>query len=159
MPSCSSSRSSKKDIEELVMSAIGINHVALTVNEWERSKRFYTGLMEAMGAKVLMEVTGAPHKEPDGRLLVFGGKGFMVTVWEAKRALRGNKFELYNVGLHHAAFGADSRASVDRVGQLIPSIGGTVLDAPAEYAYVPGYYATYFTDPDGLKLEYVHVPG
>ena len=25
--------------------------------------------------------------------------------------------------------------------------------------YVPGYYAVFFTDPDGLKLELVHIPG
>lgn len=33
-----------------------------------------------------------------------------------------------------------------------------MLDAPAEYGYEPGYYAVFFSDPDGLKLELVHVP-
>ena len=28
-----------------------------------------------------------------------------------------------------------------------------------EYAYSPGYYAVFFYDPDGLKLEIVHAPG
>jgi len=28
----------------------------------------------------------------------------------------------------------------------------------ADYDYRPGYYAVFFTDPDGLKLELVHVP-
>jgi hypothetical protein len=33
------------------------------------------------------------------------------------------------------------------------------LDPPAEYPrYNPGYYAVFFIDPDGLKLEYVHAP-
>ena len=31
--------------------------------------------------------------------------------------------------------------------------------AAAEYAYIPGYYAVFFYDPDGIKLEIVHVPG
>ncbi len=30
---------------------------------------------------------------------------------------------------------------------------------PQEYTYLPGYYAVFFYDPDGLKLEIVHVPG
>ena len=30
---------------------------------------------------------------------------------------------------------------------------------PQEYTYSPGYYAVFFFDPDGLKLEIVHVPG
>ena len=29
---------------------------------------------------------------------------------------------------------------------------------PSEYGYEPGYYAVFFRDPDGLKLELVHVP-
>lgn len=34
-----------------------------------------------------------------------------------------------------------------------------ILDAPAEYPrYGAGYYAVFFADPDGLKLEYVHKP-
>ena len=36
--------------------------------------------------------------------------------------------------------------------------GGRVTDPPREYDYVPGYYAAFFTDPDGLKLEVVHLP-
>ncbi|HEY3946869.1 MAG TPA: hypothetical protein VGL78_16710 [Solirubrobacteraceae bacterium] len=28
-----------------------------------------------------------------------------------------------------------------------------------EYGYAPGYYAVFFYDPDGVKLEVVHVPG
>ena len=36
---------------------------------------------------------------------------------------------------------------------------GQVLDAPADYPkYGPGYYAVFFADPDGLKLEYVFKP-
>jgi len=36
--------------------------------------------------------------------------------------------------------------------------GATILDAPAEYPYSPGYFAVYFTDPDGLKFEFAHAP-
>ena len=35
----------------------------------------------------------------------------------------------------------------------------STLDPPAEYPlYAPGYYAVFFADPDGLKLEFVHMP-
>ena len=37
--------------------------------------------------------------------------------------------------------------------------GARVLDPPAEYpAYAPGYYAVFFGDPDGIKLEVAHIP-
>jgi len=40
----------------------------------------------------------------------------------------------------------------------LKQMGTTVLDAPAEYPYSPGYFAVYFTDPDGLKFEFAHAP-
>ena len=42
---------------------------------------------------------------------------------------------------------------------MLRDFGADVLDAPAEYPhYAPGYYAVFFADPDGLKLEFVHMP-
>jgi len=61
--------------------------------------------------------------------------------------------------LHHAAWRADSRSDVDNLHALLLSIGATILDAPADYpAYGDGYYAVFFADPDGLKLEFVYQP-
>jgi glyoxylase I family protein len=45
------------------MAAIGIHHVALTVNDWARSKAFYSEVLGAIGAKEVMGGEGAPHKE------------------------------------------------------------------------------------------------
>lgn len=41
---------------------------------------------------------------------------------------------------------------------MLKRVGANVLDPPAEYPYFPGYYAVYFTDPDGVKIEFVHWP-
>ena len=59
-------------------------------------------------------------------------------------------------GLHHLAWSAESREDVDRLHELLIGTGATILDAPADYPrYGPTYYAVFFADPDGLKLEYV----
>ena len=72
---------------------------------------------------------------------------------------RTRSHDRYSPGLHHVAWQADSRADVDRLHALLREIGATILDAPAEYPqYGAGYYAVFFADPDGLKLEYVHLP-
>lgn len=34
----------------------------------------------------------------------------------------------------------------------------TIESGPREYDYTPGYYAVFFYDPDGIKLEIVHRP-
>ena len=56
------------------------------------------------------------------------------------------------------AFSAEDRSDVEKMYALLKEMGTTVLDAPAEYPYAPGYFAVYFTDPDGIKFEYAYAP-
>ena len=55
---------------------------------------------------------------------------------------------------------ARSTAFYDKVlAELLVRVGVTVLDAPAEYPQcAPDYYAVFFADPDGMKLELVSFP-
>jgi catechol 2,3-dioxygenase-like lactoylglutathione lyase family enzyme len=57
------------------------------------------------------------------------------------------------------ALAAPSRAVVDERHEWLVSTGAEIETPPGEYAYLPGYYAVFFYDPDGIKLEIVHVPG
>jgi catechol 2,3-dioxygenase-like lactoylglutathione lyase family enzyme len=61
--------------------------------------------------------------------------------------------------LHHVAFEASSRGAVNERADWLRGRGAEIESGPEEYAYVPGYYAVFFYDPDGIKLEIVHVPG
>jgi len=141
------------------MAAQGIHHVSITVTDFDRSTAFYNKLFESLGAKPVMAVTGAPHRDPEGRFTLYAGPGLMFGLWEASKENRQNKFDRYNVGLNHLAFAAPSREAIDELHRQLVAQGATILDAPAEYPYAPGYYAAFFADPDGIKLEYVHVPG
>jgi catechol 2,3-dioxygenase-like lactoylglutathione lyase family enzyme len=68
-------------------------------------------------------------------------------------------FDRYRVGLHHLAFKAKDRADVDELYRLLVREHVTILDPPAEYPeYGAQYYAVFFADPDGMKLEVVHFP-
>jgi catechol 2,3-dioxygenase-like lactoylglutathione lyase family enzyme len=67
----------------------------------------------------------------------------------------------YSPGLHHVAWGVDSREEIDRIYEVLQHIGAKVLDPPANYPQYDngrGYYAVFFADPDGLKLECVYTP-
>jgi glyoxylase I family protein len=69
-------------------------------------------------------------------------------------------FSKDRVGLCEVAFRAENREQVDALAHDVEQWGGTILDPPREYPdYVPGYYAVFFSDPDGIKLECVHIPG
>jgi catechol 2,3-dioxygenase-like lactoylglutathione lyase family enzyme len=56
------------------------------------------------------------------------------------------------------AFHADNREDVNEFHRFLLDLGARILDPPAEYGYTPGYYAVFFTDPDGIKLEVVFEP-
>ncbi len=56
------------------------------------------------------------------------------------------------------AFEAPSREVVDERLRWARAAGLEIESEPREYDYRPGYYAGFFYDPDGLKLEIVHVP-
>ena len=52
------------------------------------------------------------------------------------------------------AFWADSHQKVDEIAKLVRTAGGKNLEGPEICAeYTPGYYAFFFEDPDGNKLE------
>ncbi len=52
------------------------------------------------------------------------------------------------------AFWADTREEVDRIAKLVRDAGGKNLEGPEICrSYSPGYYAFFFEDPEGNKLE------
>ena len=136
----------------------GYHHVAIAATNFEASKAFYDKVMGHLGLAPAIQATGYPHKDAEGRLCIYASKTMMFSLWEAEKAARGNKFQVYNVGLHHIAFAAPTRESVDELHQKLTADGITILDSPKEYQYVPGFYAVYFKDPDGMKLEYAFTP-
>ena len=62
------------------------------------------------------------------------------------------KYRKGDIGFHHYAFELSSRKDVDALGAFLAKHGMDVVDPPGEY-YGRSYYAVYFTDPDGMKLE------
>jgi catechol 2,3-dioxygenase-like lactoylglutathione lyase family enzyme len=67
-------------------------------------------------------------------------------------------FDRYAVGVHHVAFLAPNREAVDERARWLAGRGAEIESEPREYDYRPGYYAVFFYDPDGIKLEIVHIP-
>ncbi len=67
-------------------------------------------------------------------------------------------YDRYAIGLHHLAFAAPDRATVDERAAWAREQGHEIESEPREYDYSPGYYAVFLRDPDGIKLEVVHRP-
>jgi len=134
-----------------VPGAGGVHHVFLTVNDLARSRPFYAALMPRLGY---------PETCDFGPVIGFISPGGSIWLKQADPRFAGATFSKDRVGLCEVAFRAENRAQVDALARDVPAWGGTILDPPREYPeYVPGYYAVFFADPDGIKLELVHIPG
>jgi catechol 2,3-dioxygenase-like lactoylglutathione lyase family enzyme len=130
----------------------GVHHVDLVVSSIERSLPFYTELLGPLGFHSVSEVVG----ERGETIWYLGGPGTAIGLREAQA--ESPPYDRYRIGLHHLAFEVDSRAQVDERAEWVVAYGLELESEPQEYAYIPGYYAVFFYDPDGLKLEIVHVP-
>jgi catechol 2,3-dioxygenase-like lactoylglutathione lyase family enzyme len=136
------------------MRSSGVHHVDLVVSSIERSLPFYRDLLAPLGFHRIGEVEG----ERGETIWYLSGPGSSIGLREAQTESAG-PYDRYRVGLHHVALEASSRAAVDDRAEWLRSQGAEIESEPQEYGYMPGYYAMFFYDPDGLKLEIVHIPG
>ncbi|MFH0299344.1 VOC family protein [Bradyrhizobium sp. 31Argb] len=130
-----------------------INHLRLTVTDVTRARDFYQPVMERLGYLLVEEsvtrlawASWAPH----GTL-----HWFIMSVANPDSPNRTH--DRYSPGFHHLAWNVGSRDEVDAFYRFLKDRNVPILDPPAEYDYEPGYYAFFFSDPDDLKLEIMHV--
>ena len=77
---------------------------------------------------------------------------------EADKRFKSDSFHKDRIGLCEIAFRVKTRREVDEFAKELKKNGAKILDSPREYSYCKGYYAVFFSDPDGIKLEIVYYP-
>jgi len=121
---------------------IGIDHLGIRVSDYEKSKAFYDRLFTFLGFEI--------SDEYDDCIGWTNGKTrFWIGPADAKG--RKHKHRAGSIGFHHYAFQLRSRKDVDALQAFLHDIGATIVDPADEY--YDDYYAVFFLDPDGLKLE------
>lgn len=142
------------------------SHIDLSVSDPDRAIPFYGALLEALGYRRI-DVPQDDFRGDRPRRACWGtrigGAWFGIEVRPASGADRERAVDRYAPGTHHIAFHAESPADVDAVHRRMLEAGAHVLDAPADYTgkrgYSEGYYAAFYADPDGAKLEVACIPG
>jgi len=115
-----------------------IGYVTLGTSDLERAARFYDLIAAEMGVGRMMEYdTFIAWGKPDG------GAGVGLT-----KPFDGNPPTVGNGVM--VALQASDRAQVDKLYAIALANGGTDEGPPGERG--PGFYAGYFRDPDGNKL-------
>ena len=118
-----------------------LDHIDLRVKDFARARTFYGKLLPALG------FTCDRSDSEWSTFYSVGGdrpSAFFGFTVDPQHQPNGNRI----------AFWASSRTEVDQVAGLVREIGGGNIEGPGICAeYSPGYYAVFFDDPDGNKLE------
>jgi catechol 2,3-dioxygenase-like lactoylglutathione lyase family enzyme len=124
---------------------IGIDHIYLAVSDLERSERFYDRVMTGVLGfrKNKFDIAGDPHVQYFNRHF-----GFVLRPSRVEAP-----YEPYAPGLHHFCLRVDSAAEVHAVADRLRAIGIDVTEPKLYPEYASDYVATFFRDPDGIRLE------
>ena len=128
---------------------MALHHLRLNVSDLSRSLAFYRPMLQWLGFDQL-----DPHPSRHR----FRKEGFVLLLSEA---VPGSEHNRASVGLHHLAFAVPSRGHVDAFyREVLLGLPGVVIEDPPVDCpeYRAGYYATFFLDPDGIKLEVAFTP-
>ncbi len=117
-----------------------IGYVTLGTNDLERAAEFYDALLSEFGAKRIMETE---------RFIVWGGATPNATALSVIKPFDGNPATVGN-GVMVALY-AESREKVHAIYNKALSLGATDEGAPGPRGD-GGFYAGYFRDLDGNKL-------
>jgi catechol 2,3-dioxygenase-like lactoylglutathione lyase family enzyme len=121
---------------------LGVDHLTISVSDFERSRAFYDPLLKFLGFEVLGEY---------GHTM--GWTNGKTRLWIAQADDKGRryKYRFHDVGFHHYAWELGSREEVDELQAWLEKAGAVIVDPACEY--YEDYYAVFFLDPDGMKLE------
>ncbi|MEQ8689519.1 MAG: VOC family protein [Pseudomonadales bacterium] len=130
----------------------GIAHIQLTVSNPELCIPFWERLCNFLQMQTLIR--------NDHTIYCIGSRtGILVR--GAPEEKRSSRFDQDTAGLHHFCFRARSNEDVDAIFEHVrqePHV--KIIHGPEEGSqFAPGYYSILFEDPDGIRVEFNHVPG
>lgn len=122
-----------------------LDHIILTVRNFDRSVPFYTNALKPLGITLAMDFKGQ-----DGHPDLKGfGKGNSVFFW-----LKEGEPYSHTV---HVGFVAKDHVEVDSFYKAAVGAGAKTKEQPRIFnEYYPGYYATWIFDLDGHEIEVVN---
>jgi len=123
---------------------IGIDHIYITVGDLARAETFYDRVMTVLGfRKNTFTINGDPH-------IQYFNRHFGFVLRPARNAF---PHDPYSPGLHHLCLRVDSPQDVADAAKNLRAAGIEASPPKLYPEYAPDYHATFFQDPDGLRLE------
>ncbi len=130
----------------------GVAHIQLTVSSFAAARAFYGELLPFLGLTPVMDF--------DGFYYCVGARTGLSRSRRRTSAYRAERFAAAARRAPSRLLSrARERADVDAVHAFALKLGATIVHAPEEASWAPGYYSVLFEDPDGIRIEVNHVPG
>lgn len=124
---------------------IGIDHIYISASDMNTSEAFYDSVMSVLGFRKNDFSLG------EERHIQYYNKFFGFVLRPARTARA--KHDPYSPGLHHFCFRVEGIEELGEIASRL-SVLGVSVSGPTHYPqYAPDYYAVFFTDPDGIRLE------
>jgi catechol 2,3-dioxygenase-like lactoylglutathione lyase family enzyme len=124
---------------------IGIDHIYVSVSDLKRSEEFYDRVMFILGFRKNTFTNEGDHH------IQYYNRHFGFVLRPAGHV--SSRHDPLAPGLHHVCFRVEDAATVDAIAQQLKT-EGVECSAPQVYPeYAPDYYAIFFSDPDGIRLE------
>jgi catechol 2,3-dioxygenase-like lactoylglutathione lyase family enzyme len=129
----------------VMVDVIGIDHLYISVSDLNVSEVFYDRVMiETLGfRKNRFDLGGDPHIQYFNRQFGFVLRPSRVSA----------KVDPYAPGLHHFCLRVDSIADVHIVAAKLRALGVDASEPRLYPEYASDYCATFFEDPDEIRLE------
>jgi glyoxylase I family protein len=129
----------------MAVEVIGIDHIYIAVRDLRRSEEFYDRVMGVLGyRKRASEIAGDPH-------IHYFNRQFGYSLRPAHAGTPDHN--PYAPGLHHFCFRVVDERAVDRAATALRAASVQVTEPRYYPEYAPDYYATFFDDPDSVRLE------
>lgn len=128
------------------MDVIGVDHIYLAVSDFAASEAFYDAVMRALGFfKGDRPIGGERHAHYFNRVL-------QLSIRPARSA---SAHDPYAPGLHHLCLQVATPQDVDAAYASVHALGIAATPPRTYPEYSADYYATFFSDRDGIRLEVV----
>ncbi len=129
---------------------VGLGHVDLVCRDLAASLDFYRAVLGPLGLEEPVLFPGERGEQIHYLRFPGAASGSI----GLRQAFEEQQFELYAPGLHHVAFAVEARGDVDAAHAAAVAAGAEILHAPRLFPqYRPDFYATFFLDPDGFRIE------
>jgi glyoxylase I family protein len=128
-----------------VSEILGVDHIYLTVSDFARSEKFYDRVMKAIEFKKgTTPIGGEPHCH-------YFNRNLQISIRPARE--RRARYDSYAPGLHHLCLRVTNNDEVDAIARKLRAMK-IKCEGPRLWAeYAADYYAVFFEDPDGIRLE------